>query len=106
MNGNGNTIRWIYPAITWAAISVVATALYTYGGKAYYAQAEGIQMAAEVQAQRQRIERIEKLQDTMENFIKTVNEERAAAKAVREDREREDRRRRAPVRSPREDATP
>lgn len=106
MNGNGDKIRWIYPAITWAAISVVATALYTYGGKAYYAQSEGIQLASDVHAQRQRIERIEKLQDTMENFIKTVNEERAAAKAVREEREREERRRRAPSRNPREDETP
>ena len=100
---NGERIRWIYPAITWAAIVAGGGALVSYGGKAYYAQADGIQLAAETQNQGKRIERIEKLQDTMESFIKTVNEERAAAKAVREEREREERRRRAGGRSPRED---
>ena len=76
MGGNGGTIRWIYPAITWGGLAVVVAALHTYGSQAYYPMRDGVELASEFRAIK------EQLKENKEQLKENTAEQRKTRKAV------------------------
>ena len=74
-----------------------------WGQIAYYPMSEGIAVAAKAEKHEQEIQQLKRMNEKLDVFINSVNEERATTRAIKAEREREERRRRSTTRSPRED---